>query len=149
MGLIEVLATIFHYAILAFGGFIVLIIGMVVFAIIFGKKIETEYDLEAEFYEGNKEIAEFDIKSWRYQKEGGDYQLKIKFEWQDQRLSFGDQVEVLLENQTMLSGKVTQAGKVHLNIEHLINTPRKPATGQLCQVKLNGVVVLEQALKND
>ena len=149
MELMEILATAFHYFTLAIGGFIALIVGLVIFAIIFGKKVESEYDLEAEFYQHNKEIAEFDLKSWRYQKEGGDYQLKVNFEWKDQQLAIGDQVEVLLENQTILTGKVTQIGKIRLNKNHLVNRPQKPAAGQLCQVKLNNRLVLEQALKND
>jgi len=122
----------------------------VVIAILFGKKVEKQYDLEAEFHDGNgKEFADFDLKSWRYEKEGGDFQLTAKFKWRDSRLALGSNVEVLLESQLILQGDVQNPGKIRLSNQHIVNQPESPQVGQQCQIRLNGEVVLEKALAQD
>lgn len=131
-------------------GFFALIALFVAFAVLFGKKMEKKFDLEAEFHDENgKEFAEFDISAWRVEKEGGEFKLRTSFKWRDTRLDIGSQVQVSLENETILEGTVEEAGKIRLNSKHLVNEPQDPKVGQQCQIKLNGGVVLEKGLTED
>lgn len=133
------------------GTVIILMVIFIVIAVLFGKKVEKQYDLEAEFNdEDDKEFADFDLSSWRYEKEGGEFQFEASFKWRDSRLALGSQVEVCLENQVVLQGTAEESGKINLHSkQHLANEPKSPQAGQTCQIKLNGEVVLEQPLHED
>lgn len=146
----EIISLIFDYFLLAIASLIGFIVFLVVIAILFGKKQEEQYDLEAEFVdENNREYAEFDLRSWRYAKEQGDFQLDVSFHWKDERLTTGDKVQVSLENSVILEGNVSDAGKIRLNKDNLINQPNNPKAGKICTVMLNGDKVLEQAMERD
>ena len=143
----ELIFDILIYIVVGFFGLIAL---FVVFAVLFGKKVEKNYDLEVEFHdEKGREFAEFDLKEWRYEKEGGEFKLSISFKWRDIHLAIGNHVEVLLESQVVLAGVVEEDGKIRLNSKHLVNKPQDPKVGQQCQIKLDGEVVLEKGLVKD
>lgn len=147
----EFIFDIITYIVIGFFALIALLVVItVVITVVFGKRIEKEYDLEAEFHdEKGKEFAEFDLSSWRYQKEGGEYQFKASFKWRDSRLALDSKVEVLLENQIVLQGTVEKVGNIRLNNQHIVNQPENPQAGQQCQIRLDGEVVLEKALAED
>lgn len=125
-------------------------VGLIILAIIFGKKVESRYDLEAEFQDDSgKEFAEFDIKLWRYAKEAGEYQLKASFRWSDARLSMGDKVSVYLNETLILEGVVETASSIRLSSKHIQNSPENAKQGDECRVLLNGKLALKQSVLDD
>ena len=125
-------------------------LALVVLVIVFGKKVESRFDLEAEFLdENNKEFAEFDIKSWRYAKEAGEYQLKASFKWNDERLSVGDKVSVYLNESLVLEGTVEKKSSIRLFAKHIQNAPENAQQGDECRVLLNGNLILKQVVIDD
>ncbi len=144
--LFSILDVIFKGVGLVVAGFI----GLIVFAVLFGKKVESRYDLEAEFLDDDgKEIAEFDIKLWRYAKEAGNFQLKASFTWKDSQLSVGDKVQVFLQDLLVMEGIVEKATEIKLFKQHIKNTPDNAKQGNECRVLVNGNQRLCQAMIND
>ena len=125
-------------------------VGLIILTIIFGKKVESRYDLEAEFQDDSgKEFAEFDIKFWRYAKEADEYQLKASFRWSDPRLSIGDKVSVYLNETLVLEGVVEKSSSIRLSSKHIKNTPENAKQGDECRVLLNDNLELKQAVLDD
>lgn len=122
------------------------------FAIIFtfGKRMESRFDLEAEFYDANnREVAEFETKSSRVAKSDEPYQFYAKFKWYDASLSPADDIEVFLDDELILKGTVSEAGRVRLGRDEVQKELTEAHPGQICRVLRNQVEVLKKPVQLD
>lgn len=132
---------------LAFFG---LIVGLVVLAAIFGKRIEKQWEFEAKFYdERRRELGEFDIERFRYAKQGGDFELKAKLKLRHTNLTESQMVTVQLDETLVMQGPVTQSGRIYLTQEHLVDELTDARVGQICTVKCGDEVLFQEPLYPD
>ncbi len=93
--------TVFKYIGL---GFLLLI----VFALVFGKRVKKKWEYEAEFRdEAGREFGEFDIELSQIQKQEPGYTLKAEFHMRHELLGHLQTVQVFLDDLLMLEGEVT------------------------------------------
>lgn len=143
----DMVFNVFFYGIAGFFG---LILVLVILALLFGKRVIKEWDFEAEFLnERGREIAEFEIESSRIEKEQPNFSTKAHFHCKHGALAAGDEVAVYLDEEKVMAGQVEQAGRIRLNIGHLLDPSLTPKAGQNCTVKRNGELLLEQVLRKD
>lgn len=147
MEILDSIGTILKYAVL---GFVALIGLLVVLAILFGKRIDKEWEYEAKFYNPKgKEIGELDMDSWRYAEKKGDYNRTVNFKLRHPELRLGRSVQVYLDNKLIQEGMVQQEGRIALNSKHLKQAVNEPTAGQLCSVKCGGNEILRSELYVD
>ncbi len=125
------------------------IFGLFVFAILFGRRIEKLWDLEAEFIVNEKECGELDLRKIRTAKTNDDYEYQVKFRLRDSRLTLGSEVEVFVGGELILSGCVEEDGFIALSNEHAKNVPESPTAGDTCRVLCSGQELFSQYLVND
>ena len=131
-------------------GFFSLLGILVVLAVLFGKRIEKKWEYEADFYDDSKkEIGEFEIELFRYEKEKGDFQLKVQFELKHSTLVPGNSVDVYLDDVLVLEGMVEKEGRIVLNKSHLKSNIDNPQAGQMCTVKCSGIKIASAELHPD
>ena len=134
----------------AFLGFFALIVVLVVLGVLFGKRIEKKWELEAKFYdERRREIGEFDIEKFRYAKEAGDFTVKAKFKLRHESLQQTQTVEVYVDETLTMRGQVSESGRVYFSEAQLIGVPDDLLAGQICRVKVAGKTLFEEALYID
>jgi hypothetical protein len=132
------------------GGFFCLILLLFILAIMFGKRIDKQWEYEAKFLnDKGREIAEFDIESSRIAKQEREYSLKVEFQCRHTALNPGDRIEVYLEELLVVAGEVKHAGRIRLGNADLVNSPTEPGAGQICYIKHNQQILLQQALAKD
>lgn len=131
-------------------GFFGLIFFIIVIGLIFGKKVDRKWEFEADFInERGREIGEFDIDLKRYPKEQTDYQLVAKMFLRHKSLRVGRKVDVLLDEQTVMHGVVSNEGSIRLGNEHLVAEITDPKAGQVCLVQCEGHELCRALLKPD
>jgi len=131
-------------------GFFALLGVLIVLAILFGKRIEKKWAYEAEFMnEKGKEIGEFEISLFRYEKEQGEFQLSVDFDLKHPSLVPGNSVDVYLDNVLVLEGMVEKEGRISLGKKDLKNNLDNPQAGQKCVVKCSGIEVAAGELYPD
>ena len=132
------------------GGFFGFIFLLLILAILFGNKVERKWDLEADFLNAKgREIGELDLELKRYPKEQTDFELVVKFFLRHDALLPGRTVEVTLNDEIVLTGKVDKQGVIRLSKEHLIAEITNPAEGDLCTVICDGQEISRAALRPD
>jgi len=140
----------FNVLLYGVGGFLGVILLLFVLALLFGKRIDKQWEYEAEFLnEKGREIGEFEIESSRIAKQEKEYSLKVEFHCRHPGLNPGDQIEVYIEQLLVLAGEVKHPGRIRLGNPDLVDAPIDPTAGQICSVKQNDKVLMEQALRKD
>lgn len=143
----EILFSITKY--LAFGFFGLLGLFIVV-ALVFGDRIVTKWEYEAEFLDSKgKEFGEFDIKMSRVDKKEADFSLKTEFRMRHHLLTLHSTVQVFLDDLLVLEGMVREAGRINLALENLQNRVDDPRTGQICRVLCGGSEIATQEIVPD
>ncbi len=141
---------VFNFFFYGIAGFFGLILLLVILALLFGKRVIKEWDFEAEFRnERGREIGEFEIESSRVEKEEPDFSLKAEFHCRHKALAVGDAVAVYLDDVKVMAGQVEHAGRIRLDLAHLLDPTLVPEAGQNCVVRRNGELLLEQILQKD
>jgi len=88
---------------------------LIVFALVFGKRVKKKWEYEAEFRdEAGREFGEFDIELSQIQKQEPGYTLKAEFHMRHELPGHLQTVQVFLDDLLMLEGEVTHAGRVRL-----------------------------------
>lgn len=127
-----------------------IIVGLVVLAMVFGKRIEKKWEFDADFHdERGREIGEFEIELTRIAKEETDFTLHAKLKLRHPALQAGGTVQVHLEGVRVMEGPVEQAGFVRLRTEHLCAEIKDPAKGQICVIHIDGSELLKSTLYPD
>ena len=140
----------FNVLLYGVGGFLGLILLLFILALLFGKRIDKQWEYEAEFVDAKgREIAEFEIESSRIAKQKQDYSLKAEFRCRHPALTPGDRVQVYIDNLLVLAGAVETQGRVRFGNPDLVNAPAEPKAGQVCYIKHNDALLLQQALRKD
>ena len=140
----------FNVLLYGVGGFFSLILLLFILALLFGKRVQKQWEYEAEFLnDKGREIAEFDIESSRIVKQEQEYNLKVKFHCHHAALAPGGQVQVYLDQLLVLAGEVTAEGKIRLGNADLVNAPTEPKAGQVCYIKYQDTLLLQQVLRKD
>lgn len=143
----ETLFSIVVYILFGFFGFILLLF---VLAMLFGKRIETKWEFEAEFRDdGGKEFGEFDIKMSRIVKEEPDFSFKAKFKLRHESLDAGQRVQVYLDDQLVMEGTVETAGRIYLRDDAVVSAATEATAGQVCRVVYGGLEHFSQAIRPD
>ena len=144
----ELLFTIVKYAFLGFFGLLGL---LVVGALLFGKRMITKWEYEAEFRDGSgREFGEFDIEMSRIEKDEPEFSLKAEFRMRHAALTLHKTVQVFLDDVLVLQGMVTSAGRIRLtHRENLQNRISDAAEGQVCRVVCGGTELFREALVVD
>lgn len=133
-----------------FFGFFGLIGVLIVAALLFGKRVITKWEYEAEFRNNRgREIGEFDIKMSRIDKEEPDFTQKTRFWLRHPDLKTHSTVRVWLNDLLILEGMVEKEGRVQLGKENQKNEISRPETGQLCKVECDGRELLVEAIRPD
>ena len=141
----DLLFSIIKYVAIGFFGLIGL---LVVITIVFGKRVHKKWDYEAKFMAGRREVGEFDIESYRLEDEE-DYRLEVECELKDSRLQAGNDIEVYLDGQKVMAGKVAQPGRLRLGKQDLLVALDNPAAGQVCELKCEGETLYSCILQAD
>ena len=143
----EFLLDLVRYGVLGFFG---LIGALFVLALLFGKRMETKWDLEADFRdERGREIGEFDIELKRVVGEDADFTLRAEFTLRHAALAIGQPVEVCLEDAPVMRGTVETEGRIRLGNDHLCGDLKDPAVGEICSVRVGGAELLTAPLQRD
>lgn len=139
--------SIIFYAIGGFFGFIFLLF---ILALIFGKKVEKKWELEADFLNSaGKEIGEFEIELKRYPKEQTEFELNAKLFLRHDSLKTGRTIEVLLEGQLVMRGTVQKPGVIRLGNDDLMADITDPKAGLTCIVLCESVELCRAPLRHD
>jgi len=124
--------------------------GLFVLAAIFGKRMETKWDLEAEFRdERGRKLGEFDIELRREAKEGCDWNLEASFVLRHMALELGREVQVYLDDELVMRGEVEKAGRIRLNAGDLTSELEDPRVGQVCSVRVGEDELVAETLYRD
>ncbi|MEM9379300.1 MAG: hypothetical protein AAGB93_05060 [Planctomycetota bacterium] len=131
-------------------GFFGLIAALFALALVFGRRIEREWEYEAEFHDkwGN-EIGELDIERSRVRGESEDFEPRANLVFKHRSLAAEDVVQVFLEDELILEGKVTRDGRVRLTDGDLMSNLDRPQVGQTCIVKRGDETLAESVLERD
>ena len=132
------------------GGFFGFIFLLIILTILFGKKVEKKWDLEADFLnDKGREIGEFDLELKRYPEEQTDFELVVKFFLRHDALLPGRKIEVSLRDETVMTGAVEKQGVIRLSKEHLVAEITNPAEGDICTVLCDGQEICRAVLRPD
>jgi len=143
----ETLFSIIHYG---FVGFFGLIGALFVLVLLFGKRVETKWDFEADFLdERGREIGEFEAELRRIPKEENDFTLDARLRLRHPALEVGRSVQVELEGVLVMEGPVEKPGRVFLQNEHLCGEITDPKTGHVCSVQYQGSQLVKGELHPD
>ena len=144
----DVVFTVIRYMMLGFVGFIGLLF---VLAFLFGKRMVTKWDYEAEFTDASgREFGELDIELSRIEKEEPHFSLKAKFNMRHAAFQLHQTVRVYIDDVLLLEGMVKSAGRVRLtHEENLQNEITDAKAGQMCRVVYGGRELFAEALLPD
>ena len=141
--------TVLNLVTYAFGGFFALIGALFLLAVLFGKRMETKWDLEADFRDDRgREIGEFETECKRIAGEGADFTQRAKLELRHAALQPGQRVEVRLDDVPVMEGPVEKAGRIRL-LDTQGGEIEDPQVGQTCSVRLDGHELLSAPLQRD
>lgn len=131
-------------------GFLGLIVLLFVLALLFGKRMVKKWEFEAEFRdERGKEFGEFEIElSHEAKKETLDT-FKAEFSMREASLEVGQRVQVYLDDDLVLEGAVTEAGRVYLGNDAIKTQLTQARAGQVCRVVFGGVERFAEAIVPD
>jgi hypothetical protein len=143
----EYIFPVLKYLFLGFFGLIGLLF---VLALLFGKRMVTKWDYEADFLnDGGREIGEFEVKMSRIEKEEPEFTQKMSFRLRHPGLKVHSTVRVVLDGIVVMEGMVQNAGRVRLGKDNVRVQLEQPEAGQLCQVECDGTVLLEAPIRPD
>ena len=132
----EMLFSIVMYVLFGFFGLLLLLF---ILAILFGKRIEKLWEYEADFRGADgREFGEFDFERSRIAKEEAEHSFKAKFKMRHESLAAGVRVQVYLDDALVMQGNVTEAGRIYLRNEAVVNEIDDPREGQVCRVIFGG-----------
>ncbi len=131
-------------------GFVGLLGTLFVLAFLFGKRVEKQWEYEADFLDARgREIGEFDIESSRIVGEGSDYALRAKLVLRHPGLVAGAVVQVHLDAERVMEGVVEKPGRVRLGLDHLTSKLDSPRAGQVCSVRCGDQELVAEPLARD
>ena len=134
----------------AVGGFFGFIFLLFILALIFGKKVEKKWELEADFINSlGKEIGEFEIELKRYPEEQTEFELCAELFLRHDSLRVGRTIEVLLADEPVMRGYVEKHGLIRLGKQNLSADIADPKAGQTCVVRCEGVELCRASLRAD
>ena len=58
-------------------------------------------------------------------------------------------MQVYLDQLLVLAGEVTAEGKIRVGNADLVNAPTEPKAGQVCYIKYQDTLLLQQVLRKD
>ncbi|MEL7187767.1 MAG: hypothetical protein AAFN50_15240 [Pseudomonadota bacterium] len=142
--------TVFTVAKYIFFGFFGLIGLLFVLALLFGKRINKQWEYEAEFRdESGREFGEFDIELSHIAKEETVDTFKAEFKMRHASLDAGQRVQVYLDDALVLEGNVETQGRVWLTDKHIVTQLSDAQAGQVCRVVWGGVERFSEAIVPD
>ncbi len=128
----EIIFDIARYVISGLFGLIMLLI---IFAVLFGKRVRKEWEFEADFRDADgREFGEFEIELSRIEKEEPDYTLKAEFRMRHPALTQHATVQVYVEDTLVLEKMVETEGGMYVQKAQLVNPVDRVSEGQLCRV---------------
>ncbi|MEM1449945.1 MAG: hypothetical protein AAF957_12930 [Planctomycetota bacterium] len=142
-GIFDVIRTV----LVGFFGFLASLFAL---ALVFGKRIEREWEYEAEFHDkwGN-EIGELDIERSRVRGESEDFEPRANLTFKHRSLEAEDVVQVYLDDELILEGKVARDGRVRLTDGDLMSNLERPQVGQTCTIRRGEETLAESVLVRD
>ena len=144
----ELVFSVVKYGVL---GFVGLIVGLVVLALVFGKRIIKKWEYEAEFLDRKGyEFGEFDIEMSRIEKDEPQFSFKASFRMRHSAFKPHKTVQVYLDDVLVLEGLVKKAGRVYLHHrEHLQNVIEDAEIGQMVRIVCGSTELFQQPLAED
>ncbi len=141
------LLTFFKYAI---GGFFGLVAFLIVIALLFGKRVRKQWEMEAEFRDaGGREFGEFEIEKSKIEKEETSYTLKAKLRMRHPSLTEHATVQVFVDDTLALESMVEKAGYIYLTNQTPMNAFERVNTGQLCRVVVGSTEIARAEFRPD
>lgn len=132
----DLIFTVVKYAFFGFFGLIALLF---VLALLFGKRVRTQWEYEADFRDDKRrKVGEFEVKLSRIEKEEEDFTQKVSFWLRHPALLPHATVRVWLDDVLALEGMVHNEGRIRMGNSNLQNQIAKPETGQLVKVECGG-----------
>lgn len=130
--------------------FVGLLVGLVLLAVLFGKRVIKKWELEAEFRDDSgREFGEFDIEMSRIDKKEPEFSLKAEFHMRHESLREHQAVQVFVDDLLVLEGTVNKPGRIRLNNDNLENEITDAKAGQLCRIIIGGTEVFAEELVPD
>lgn len=143
----ESLFAVLKYLVFGFFGLILL---LMVLAILFGKRIRTKWEYEADFLDDKgREFGEFEIEMSRIEKEEPDYTQKVKFRMRHPGLRAHASLQVYIDDLLVFEDRIEKDGR------HVVmrSAPTRPvesvSSGQVCRVLVGGTELARAELRPD
>lgn len=128
----DALLTFFKYALSGFFGLIVLLFTL---GALFGKRVRTLWEYEADFRDARgREYGEFEIEKSKIEGEDTDYTLKAKLRMRHPSLTRHATVQVYVEDTLAMETTVEKAGHIYVPNEPPLNAFNEITAGQRCRV---------------
>ena len=127
-----------------------LAISLFTLAMVFRKKIERQWEYEAELRDKwGSEVGELDIQMSRVCGESVEFLPGATLVFRHESLTTDQIVQVYIEDELILEGRVSKDGRVHLADGDLMSDLESVSVGQVCTVKRGGEQLAEGPLVRD
>ena len=147
----EIIPLIFNIVSYGIGGLFILIFILFIFALIFGDRVERDWEYEATFTNKNeKKIGELDIEYSFIPKKEKAKMFKPKFYLRHKMLKPGSLLSVYVNDLKILEGTIKKHGTIRLGAENIVNEiTETPADNSICNLKINDEEFLSAPLYED
>lgn len=118
--------------------------------LLFKKQVDRKWEYEAEFHDkwGN-ELGELDIQMLRIGGDAAEFLPHATLVFKHAKLTAEDVIQVYIEDELVLEGRVTRDGRVRLTDGDLMSDLRSASAGQECTVRRRGEQLAAAALVLD
>ena len=131
-------------------GFMALISLLVVAALLFGKRVNKQWEFEAEFHDDrNREIGEFDIELSQIEKEEAQPSVKAKLRLRHPALTDHQTVQVVLDKRLVLEAMVETPGRIYVRKKLGEGDVGRIEAGQVCRIRCGGTELFAEPLRRD
>lgn len=143
----ELLFTVLKYIGL---GFLGLIGAFILAVIVFGKRIEKQWAVRADFKDpdGNR-VGKFEVAMERIAKEESDFRLEVKCKLRHAMLRTGQPARVTVGETTAMEGEVTQDGRLRLRNDAWTGNVEAPHPGAMVTIWVDGEALISAELYSD
>lgn len=147
----DIISLLFNIVSYGIGGLFILIFILFIFALIFGDRIERDWEYEATFTDKNeKKIGELDIEYSFIPKKEKVKMFKPKFYLRHKMLKPGSLLSVYVNDLKILEGTIKKHGTIRLGAENIVyEITETPADNSTCTLKINDEEFLSAPLYED
>ena len=123
---------------------------LIVFALLFGKRVSKQWEFEAEFRdERGREFGEFEIELSQIEKEEPVPTVKAELQMRHDSLQLHKTVQAYVGDRLLLEGTVTRAGRIRIERRMGEGDAGSVSAGQTCRIVIGGSERFSEPLRRD